>query len=356
MPASASDSYLNTRTTLMSSQLLDSAGVEALVDRTLDQLGRDFQLDQLVAGLPPEADLGRVLERTLIQVLMQELSVLLRPLDGPARNILIHWARKYELFNLKAIIRGKLQGLHFDLIKENLHDLPPLITLPHEQLLRTENIQELLRQLETGPYSDIARQARQVYEERNEPFSLDATLDQRYYMSLLRRVRRAQPTDRVSLHRLIGELIDQQNLNWLIRYRFNYELSASETYYLLIPFGLHLHRDQLLKLVNMDNIQQLIESLPAKLATALEGSVSPMEVEQALQTETTKQIRRCLQYEKSVVSRTFAYLVLREIDLKKLFAIIQGKALNLDQALIRTAAGAKESDLAPETTGNSDHV
>ena len=339
MSAPGSDTYLNTRTTLMSSQLLGIAEIDALIEKPLDQLGRDFQLERMIADLPPGADLGRLLEKTLIRILMVELSVLLRPLDGPARNILIHWARKYELFNLKAIIRGKLQGLHFDLIKGNLHELPSLISLPHEQLLRTENIQELLRQLETGPYSDIARQARRVYEERNEPFSLDATIDQRYYPSLLRQIRRAQPDDRPSLYRLIGGLVDQQNLNWLIRYRFNYELSASETYYLLIPFGLQLHRDQLLTLVNLDSIEQVIESLPPPLAAALAQATSPMEIEQALQEKAAVQVGHCLKHERSAVCRTLAYLVLREIDLKKVFAITRGKALELDQELIRTTVG-----------------
>ena len=52
MRALTSDSYLNTRTTLMSSQLLDTARLEELIERPLDQLGRDFQLDKIIAGLP----------------------------------------------------------------------------------------------------------------------------------------------------------------------------------------------------------------------------------------------------------------------------------------------------------------
>ena len=104
------------------------------------------------------------------------------------------------------------------------------------------------------------------------------------------------------------------------------------------------------------NLQQLIESLPLKLATALEGSLSPMEVERTLQHETAKHIRLCLQHEASVVSRSFAYLLLREMDLKKVFAIVRGKALNLEQALIRTAAGMNGPDLAPETSESTAHV
>ena len=175
------------------------------------------------------------------------------------------------------LIRGKINGLEASEIQEHLHDLPASISLPHTELLRTESISELLRTLEQGPYRNVAVQARRSYEENQEPFLLDATIDQRYYTSLLRQIRRAQPDDRPSLFRLIGGLVDQQNLNWLIRYRFNYELSASETYYLLIPFGLQLHRDQLLALVNLDSIEQVIESLPPPLAAALaEGATRPL--------------------------------------------------------------------------------
>lgn len=322
----------------MSGQLITDDELESLLQRPVEELGKSFGLTEELKEVLSESTLNRAAERALIRTLMLELSVLLRPLDGASRNILVHWTRKFELYNLKALIRGKIQGLSYEQIKENLHDLPSLISLPHEQLLRTENIPELLRQLEQTPYGDIAQQARQVFEESNEPFSLDATIDQRYYTGLLKRARSVAEEDRQPLLRLLGSLIDQQNLLWLLRYRFNYELSPTETYYLLIPSGRYLSVDKLTKMVNMESFEQVIGTLPKHLASRMGSITSIMDAEQAMTTETIRQARKCLRFSQSAIARSLAYLISREIDLKRIYAIIQGRILNLDEAVIRQSA------------------
>jgi V/A-type H+-transporting ATPase subunit C len=339
MTARASQTYLFTRATILSERLLTDESLEELVQHPLTQLGQIFELGQLLEENCNECNLNRAVERALINTLMHELSILLRPLSGPERNLLIHWIRKFELFNLKALIRGKLNELSYSEIQENLHDLPPLISLPHEKLLRTENIAELLRQLEQGQYSDIARQARRVYEEKNEIFSLDASIDQRYYAGLLKRARAIPSDEHDSLLNLVATLIDQQNLLWLLRYRFNYAFSPSETYYLLIPFGRHIKRVHLMQMVNLDSFSEVIEALPEALKQHLAEMTSIMDVDHAMTKFLRQQARNCLKFSSSSASRALAYLILRELDLKQVYAIIQGKVLKLDNELIAHATG-----------------
>ena len=342
----AAQTYLKTRTSVLAARLFSAEHVESLMEQPFDALGKDFGIGTLLHADRSPDQVNRAAERALIQALMLDLSVLLRPLDGIGRATLVHWSHKFELYNLKAIIRGKLQGLSYEQINRSLHDLPPLISLPHDELVRTENILELLRQLESGPYSDIARQARRVYKQRNEPFSLDATIDQRYYTGLLRQARGVDEADRTPLLRLIGVLIDRQNLTWLTRYRFYYELSPSETYYLLIPFGHHLNRDLLAKLVDLEDVRELVDRLPDTLAPQLSHSDTPMAIEKALDNEVFNHARRALRYTNSAVTKALAYLILREMDLKQLYAIIQGRSLGLDAALIRSAAGLQDAPTA----------
>ena len=140
----AAQTYLKTRTGVLSDRLISDRQLEQLVDQPLESLGKQFDIDRLLHTGMPADQLNRAAERSLIETLMLELSVLLRPLDGVSRKVLIHWSHKFELYNLKALIRGKLQGLGFEQIKESLHDLPELISLPHDELVRTENILELL--------------------------------------------------------------------------------------------------------------------------------------------------------------------------------------------------------------------
>lgn len=330
--------YLKTRASTMSGQLIDEQAFESLLDAPMQQLEAQFGLAGISDRGLSATDLNRNIERGLINLLMNELSILLRPLNGTARDILIYWSRKFELYNLKALIRGKLHNLPYDLIRESLHILPSLISLPHETLLRTENVPELLRQLERTPYEAIARQARQVYEEKNESFSLDATIDLRYYAGLLKHAQGCDREDQVPLLRLVGSLIDRQNLPWLLRYRLNYQLSPTETYYLMISSGRHIHADMLKKLVNMQEMAQILEALPAPLDSRLANAQTIMEVELAMTRALNHQARRCLHFSPSGVTRSLAYMMLREMDLQRVFAILQGRVLELDEPLIRQAA------------------
>lgn len=339
MNIAISQTYLKTRASVMSGQLIDASDIESYLHTPLPQLEKQFGLEGLSERGLSEAELNRTIERGLINTLMNELSILLRPLNGSARDILIYWSRKFELYNLKALIRGKLNDMPYEQIRESLHMLPPLISLPHEQLLRTENVPELLRQLERTPYEGIARQARRVFEEKNESFSLDVTIDQRYYTGLLKHARSCDSVDQPPLLRLIGSLIDRQNLPWLLRYRLNYQLSPTETYYLMVPSGRQLQSDSLKRLVNMQSLEQVLEALPSPLKESLSECSTIMNIELAMGERLSYQARRCLSFSPSAVTRSLAYMMLRELDLQRLFAIIQGRILRLNQTVIREAAG-----------------
>ena len=356
MPITSSNTYLITRASVMASSLLTQEQLEELTQTPLENLGQDFGLGEIISNTPDPALLNRTAERTLIHTLMNELSILLRPLNGISRDILVHWSRKFELYNLKALIRGKLQGLPFESIEQDLYEVPALISLPHDQLLRTENVLELLRQLERGPYHDIAHQARSVYEEKSELFTLEGAIDRTYYTGLLKRTRQTSQEDWNFLREVIGALSDQQNLSWLLRYRFNYNMSPSETYYLLIPFGHQLNQDRLKKLVNLDSLEKVIEALPHHLGELMQDADDLVTVEYLLEQETAAYLHHNLRHSFSAVSRALSYMVLREMDLKKLYTIIQGKVLGLSEPLIDIAAGTRLPQKVSDGNGSSEYV
>lgn len=339
MTSFSTHAYARTRVAIKAGQLYARDQLEALLQQSLEEIAATQQLDALGPDGLLAGGRQRVVERTMVRRLMLDQMVLIRPFSGPSRALLDYWGRKYELFNLKALIRGKIGGMEAAAIEDQLYDLRPLSRLPHRELLQTENVAELLRMLEDGPYHELARQARQVYELKNEPFSLDATIDQRYYSGLVRQARACEPADREPLQRLIGALIDQQNLLWLLRYRFVYQLPPSETYYLLVPQGLRLHRERLLQLVEIRTFEQVLESLPPPLNDLLANANSPSEAENLLEAHTSEQGLRVLHTTDSAVTAALAYLILRELDLRRLFAVIRGKALQIASPLIRFAVG-----------------
>ncbi len=165
MSSASRQTYLNTRVSVMTARLFEPGAVNDLVKLDIQELTEGFGLEAVLDDQLTTRAKSRAIEQSLIQVLLFELAVLIRPMNAAERAIVLAWARKYALYNLKTLIRGKLYNLEQREIRSNLYDLPENIRLPHQELFRAENVLELLRQLEDGPHRLIARQAREIYEQ-----------------------------------------------------------------------------------------------------------------------------------------------------------------------------------------------
>ncbi len=337
MSNTAAQAYLNTRVAVMATRLFDPDTIGRLSQLQLPDLAERFGLTPLLDDQLTAQARSRAIEQTLIQVLLADLQILVRPMNANERAIVLAWGRKYALFNLKTLIRGKLHDLGQQAIRDSLFDLPPIIRLPDEEMLRAENVLELLRQLEAGPHRLIARQAREIYEQRREPFALEAAIDQRYYTGLARQVMQSQDASTHPLRQLIGAELDRTALLWLLRFRFSYQLSPSETFYQLVPSMRLLHRERLLALVNLETFTAVLAALPPPLDALLTDCATVIDVQRRMGRYVAHEARRLLRQSSSGVTRALAYLMLREMDLFLLFALVQGRLLNLSAEVVDIA-------------------
>lgn len=333
----ADRAYLNTRVALMATQLWDPDAIARLSQMQLPELAERFHLTPLLDEQQSPRSRSRAIEQSLIQVLLGELQILVRPMTPAERAVVLAWGRKYALYNLKSLIRGKLHDLDPKEIRENLFDLPASIRLPDQELFRAENVLELLRELEAGPHRLIARQAREIYEQRREPFALEAAIDSRYYAGLVRQVMRFQDDNLKPLQQIIGAELDRIDLLWLLRFRFSYQLSPSETFFQLVPSPRLLHRDRLLGLVNLESFQGVIDALPPPLDALLADSQTVIDVQRRMGRYQAREAQRVLRESPSGVARALAYLMLREMNLFLLFALVQGRLLNLSSEVVDIA-------------------
>ncbi|NBC15018.1 MAG: ATPase [Gammaproteobacteria bacterium] len=331
--------YLNTRVTAMSVRLLAATELAELARLDLTALAERFQLEALLDEQLRPRTKARAVEQTLLHLLLADLAVLTRPMAAAERGLVLAWARKYALFNLKTLIRGKLHELDQGEIRENLYELPARVRLPHQELYRAENVPELLRVLERGPLRLIARQARESYEQRRDAFVLEAAVDQRYYAELARQGTLLRGSEAPAIQNLIGAVLDRVNVLWLLRFRFSFGFSPSEAFYQLVPSKRLLHHDRLLTLANIDGFDEVLAAMPAPLDTMLAGSPSLIEVQRRVGAMLIHECRRTLKRGRSGVARALAYLILREHDVHQLYALIQGQLLGLPQDVVDIAVG-----------------
>lgn len=333
MNAVAQYAYLNGRVSLFAGRLLKPGRLDALIEERADAGGAH----QAAAG-GLIAQYAGDLDQNNVTLLLRDLAVLIRPLSGPARDLLTYWAHRFELSNLKVLIRGKMAGQPQHLIEAQLLDMGHFTTLPTVELLQCDTSAELLRRLEQTPYAEIARQAHHLLEQGEALFALDAAIDRRYFAGLWRRGAAGGESD-PHLRAIVGSIVDRVNLVWLLRYRYAYNLPPAQAYYLLVPASHRISGAHLQQISQQPTFHDAIGSLPEPYASLLAGSPNTTEVTLRLERESWRIASRVLNYSAFNVARALAYMVLRERDLRRLRAIVRGHDMGMSADMIRAALG-----------------
>jgi V/A-type H+-transporting ATPase subunit C len=335
--------YLNTRVSLYAGRLWQDEELDTLVgvtdDMFIDTLTRRG-LQQLVTGygsLAGRQQETRSLEQRIIAQHLDETRVLIRPLSGDARTFMTYWTARFEVSNVKTLLRSKMTGESPAAVLAQLIPMGIFGRLDNQDLAHAEDVGELLRRLEAGPYAGIVRHARRAIELSSDPFNLDAALDRGYYEGL---VLRAQPLEDAvgpPFRTLMANLIDRINLVWLLRYRFNYKLPPAQVYYLLVGSRYSLSGTRLQQLVALDSLEAVLAALPPPWQSRLTGLTDIPGVFARMEHAAAEQALRVLRSNAPDFSRAFAYLILRERDLRGVRAVLRGRHLGLADTHIRQA-------------------
>ena len=341
--------YLDTRVSLYASRLWPDDALEALIespDGAVAERLIERGLPQLTTGYDRAAGAARPrsLELRIITQILDETRVLIRPLSGDARAFLTFWTARFEMSNVKTLLRSKMTGERPAAILARLIPMGTFGRLDNQDLAHAEDVVELLRRLEAGPYAGIVRRARRAFEQSHDPFSLDAALDRGYYEGLVQRAQPLEDTLGAPFRGLMANLVDRINLVWLLRYRFNYGLPPAQVYYLLVASRYSLSGTRLRELAALDSLEAVLAALPAAWRTQLPGAADIPAVFARMEHAATGQALRVLRSRVPEIARAFAYLILRERDLRAVRAVLRGRHLGLPDddirlALRRAAAG-----------------
>ena len=328
--------YLHTRVSLMSRRLATPGLIEKAIETPLDELAPLLAaVGAESLGAAPGEDLPHSLEQRRVSSLLNDILILARAQHGEHRAFLLYWTHSLELFNLKAILRGRLNGEPATAVRARLLDMGPFAALPVEALLRADSEAEVLHLLESTPFTEFAVQARRALAERRDPFFIDTVLDRRFYSGLVKRASKVLTSDPAAFRRLMAALIDGLNFVWLARYRFVYGLPAPETWYLLIPAGYDLPARHLKRLTAAENLAALIAATPRPLGRLLAGADTIEEAARRIELDLRNIARGIIDRSVSGFVRAFCYVLLRSQDLLTLRGVVKAKQLGLSSEVMR---------------------
>jgi len=181
----------------------------------------------------------------LIHLFYQDLfdcyGKVIRSLSGNRKLLIQHLYQKYELENLKAILRI----VCYEKPRENVEQmLLPTIEQPSEYgsgrnfsrgaLLQSKSVEEILSQLKRTCYYRPLQNALYRFKEEKETFPLEMALDLSYYNQLWKIISSLGRRERKITRSILGVQMDILNITWIFRFKEIYHFSPEE----ILNYGL----------------------------------------------------------------------------------------------------------------------
>ncbi len=290
------------------------------------------------------ADLDRI-EHGLKQDLALAYMKILTFMRGRSANFLRILLGKFELINLKSIIRWFVQG------NESKNSVQPFIfslgryhLIPVETALDAADLESCIALMENTPFARPLEIGYQQYVESASPrslFLLELALDLDYYERLWQSLEDLGPLDKLNASELLGVQYDITNLVWMLRFKEYYDFSHEQIFQYIIPHGWKIHDDVLGQLAEADDVKKAIVDLHIDPYDHLLGSA--MEVDDSFILGAELELLRFL-YRKSLetfmkfplqVALLLAFFIWKEMEVRDIITALSGKHLGLPQERIR---------------------
>jgi V/A-type H+-transporting ATPase subunit C len=247
-----------------------------------------------------------------------------------ARSLLGQRYRYFEVDNLKAVLRGIVTGASWDRVSFVLFPYGPDTVLPAQEMVESGSIPAAIEMLRNTPYYETLSYALKRYSAEQNIFPLEVALDLHYWRMLWKEVNRLNGDDRNQALRIIGTLVDMNNLMWAVRYRVYHHLSEEEVINYTLSFGFRSRDADIRAIAAGADIAQVlkrvypgltdIDSLLQDETTGL----SRLEVE--LQRYTAEKCRLAFVGNPFHIGIPLAYLELSELEIQDLVVLIEAKS------------------------------
>jgi V/A-type H+-transporting ATPase subunit C len=203
-------------------------------------------------------------------------------------------------------------------------------TIPAQQMVETGSVTAAVELLRGTPYYETLSFAIKRFSAEQNIFPLEVALDLNYWREVWKGVRQLPDADRVQALKIVGELVDMNNLMWAIRYRVYYELSEEELINYTLPFGYRVRDEDIRGVAAGADFVQIVKKVYPELKdveTLLQEPRSGLpKLELALQQRVVERCRASFLGNPFHIGLPLAYLTLSEIEIQDLVVLIEAKA------------------------------
>lgn len=336
MMASGASGYaaLNTKVRAMYSSLLTQRQLSELSDAA-DYNALINALKSTAYGpyLEKERDKELTPRRAAYQIrgrLTDAYASIIHMAPEQVRPLLWQRFRYFEVDNLKAILRGIIAGAPWDRVRFVLFPLGSNTVLPAQEMVESGNMAAAIELLRGTPYYETLSHAMKRYSTEQNIFPLEVALDLNYWRELWKDVTHLSGDDRTQAIRIIGLLIDTNNLMWAIRYKVYHHLSEEELINYTLPFGYHVKDEDIRAIAAGADIAQVVKRIYPHLGDIDTWLQDPRKGLILLELQLKRQVlQQCVS---TFVGNPFhigiplAFLQLLELEIQDLTVLMEAKS------------------------------
>lgn len=250
--------------------------------------------------------------------------------------------RYYEIGNLKAILRsivtvstGTAETGLWERVRDVLFPLASASVLPAQSMVESGSVAAAVDLLQGTPYEEVLSFAMKRYSSEQNLFPIEVALDLSYWRRLWSEAQRLTGQDREHSVRIIGSLLDTNNLMWAIRYRVYHKLSEEEIINYTLPFGYRVKDSDIRAIAAGADIASVVSRhYPAipDLNALLENPQDGLpKLEVLLKREIMKQCLAAFVGSPFHIGLPLAFLVLHDYEVQDLIVLTEAKSSGLSE-------------------------
>lgn len=266
-----------------------------------------------------------ILDRHYIEVYEKFLNYF----SGEYRKIIKALFLRWEIEDLKIIIRGKYLGSSKERIESKLIAKGPLNTINYDYLLDLKDVEEVVEGLKGSIYYDNLKNLVNDINEKGL-FRIETELDFIYFSSIRKINKNLDKENRDVVSEISGLEADLLNLSWIYRGKVFYNIPPEELFNYTIYDGFKISKDEIRKLcyaASVEDFKKVLEKTPYFLIYEENDSNVIEKLEREFQ---KKYFNKNIKKNKTNLSVIISYLIVYRIETRDIISIIEQKRYNVD--------------------------
>ena len=248
--------------------------------------------------------------------------------------------RYYEIGNLKAVLRGIVtvsawgtETTLWDRVRDVLFPLGSASVLPAQAMIESGSVATAVDLLQGTPYEEALSFAMKRYSAEHNLFPIEVALDLAYWRRLWSETKKLTGADREHGVKIIGALLDMNNLMWAIRYKVYHKLSEEEIVNYTLPFGYRVQDSDIRAIAAGADIASVVTRVFPGITDVnalLENPQTGLpKLEVLLKRQVMKQCLAAFVGSPFHIGIPLAFLVIHDLEVQDLIVLIEAKSSKL---------------------------